>query len=71
MGKIINFNHKLQRFLIQNNVTGCTMAWNKALMKIIQSDFTKSNLHDWFIVCITNFWVKLFYTTSSHSLSTT
>ena len=25
MGKISNFNHQLQRLLIQNNVTSCTM----------------------------------------------
>lgn len=54
MGKISSFNHKLQRLLIQNNVTSCTMTWNKALMEIIQSDFTKSNLHDWLIALIVN-----------------
>lgn len=54
MGKINGFNHKLQRLLVQNNVTGCTMAWNKALMKIIQPDFTKAIMHDWFIALIAN-----------------
>ena len=52
--KISGFNHKLQKLLVQNNVTGCTMAWNKALMKIIQPDFTKAIMHDWFIALIAN-----------------
>ena len=54
MSKISGFNHKLQRLLVQNNVTGCTMVWNKALMKIIQPDFTKAIMHDWFIALIAN-----------------
>lgn len=35
-------------------VVRCTMTWNKALMKIIQLDFTKAIMHDWLIALIVN-----------------
>ena len=35
-------------------VVRCTMTWNKALMEIIQSDFTKAIMHDWLIALIAN-----------------
>lgn len=61
MSKINGANHNLKRLLIQNNVVGCTMAWNKALMKIIQPDFTGSVMHDWFIALIAYCFGKIIF----------
>ncbi|WP_409076863.1 glycosyltransferase family 2 protein [Bombilactobacillus bombi] len=52
MSSLNGNEHRLQRLLVQNNVVGCTMAWNKALMQIIKPNFDQAIMHDWFIALI-------------------
>lgn len=52
MSSLNGNEHRLQRLLVQNNVVGCTMACNKALMQIIKPNFNQAIMHDWFIALI-------------------
>ncbi|RHW50166.1 glycosyltransferase family 2 protein [Bombilactobacillus bombi] len=52
MCNINGYEKRLNRLLIQNNIVGCTMAWNSALMDIIKDVSNYAVMHDWIISLI-------------------
>lgn len=44
--------NKFNNYLVQNNVTGCTMLINKELAKLIKYDTKKIYMHDWYFALL-------------------
>jgi hypothetical protein len=52
---------KLNNLLIQNDVTGCTMFWNKKLMNLIKEKPLDIYMHDWYIAILAMCYGKILY----------
>lgn len=60
----LNFKRKdINHLLIQNNVTGCTMIFNRSLLNIALkcNNSTKIILHDWWFTLVASIYGKIFY----------
>lgn len=52
----------LSHLLIQNNLTGCTMLWNKELSKKLDfHDASLISMHDWWIALVASCMGKIYY----------
>lgn len=63
--KYMNSNSKyrsLERLLVQNNITGCTMMWNKELnKKVSYIDDKRILMHDWWIALIASAFGNIYF----------
>lgn len=59
----LNSTYKsIQKLVIQNNVTGCTMMWNRKLNKLLTFDNDERIImHDWWIALVAAIFGKIIY----------
>ncbi len=51
----------LNRLMIQNVATGCTMMWNRKLNRILQWENTKPAMHDWWITLVASLFGRIVF----------
>lgn len=49
----------LSHLLVQNNITGCTMLWNRDLNNILRLNFEEVAMHDWWIALVASCFGKI------------
>lgn len=55
------YETRLNRLLVQNNVTGCTMMWNKSLNGIINLSDERVVMHDWWMTIVASLTGKIIF----------
>lgn len=53
--------NKINNYLVQNNVTGCTMLLNKALVDKVNFKIKNIRMHDWYFALIASVFGKVIY----------
>lgn len=51
----------LRHLLVQNNITGCTMLWNKAFSNILDLSNSSIAMHDWWMALVASCFGKIVY----------
>lgn len=61
MQKLNPYYHTINRLLVQNNVTGCTMMANRALLNLLHENEEGIIMHDWWLALLAAQFGKIIY----------